>query len=215
MDVLSCLNRRRACRGQLEHRASDGGPVGVVDVDPVHVTTSIFRQTLWRHQVTRVTEGAVSNLCWDVAIVGAGPAGLTAALYTARAGLRTVIIDRAGTGGGQLLQTERNENYPGYADISGIDLGDKLQAEAQGARVVVGEVTRIQADDGWRSVQTDDPAVSYRARAVTVTADPNHLAARIFWEDSAPDRAASPQGPKRSKKTRVAAASRWMSSEKH
>jgi thioredoxin reductase (NADPH) len=114
----------------------------------------VITLTMWRHPVMSVTEGAASDLSWDVAIVGAGPAGLTAALYTARAGLLTIIIDRAGIGGGQLLQTERIENYPGYADISGIDLGNKLQVQAiaHGARLVVGEVTGIQAEDGWRSV---------------------------------------------------------------
>ena len=58
---------------------------------------------------------------YDVAIIGAGPAGMTAAVYTSRADLSTVMIER-GVPGGQMANTEEVENYPGYESILGPDL---------------------------------------------------------------------------------------------
>ena len=62
--------------------------------------------------------------CYDMAVVGAGPAGCTAALYAARAGLDVLVLERLGPGG-QMAQTEHIENYPGFAQ--GAD-GDALAA---------------------------------------------------------------------------------------
>ena len=58
---------------------------------------------------------------YDVAIIGAGPAGMTAAVYTSRADLSTVMIER-GVPGGQMANTEEVENYPGYESILGSGL---------------------------------------------------------------------------------------------
>src|ERR1700716_3042044 len=59
---------------------------------------------------------------WDVVIVGAGPAGMAAALYTGRAKLKTLLLDRAGMGGGQLMNTELIEDYPAIKSITGSDM---------------------------------------------------------------------------------------------
>lgn len=83
-------------------------------------------------------------------IVGAGPAGLTAALYCARRGLSTVVISQ--DIGGQASTTARIENYPGFELIDGLELMMKFktQAEKSGARVVVDEVMHIeQTADGF------------------------------------------------------------------
>lgn len=81
---------------------------------------------------------------YDVAIIGAGPGGITAAIYATRSGLSTVIIERDVIGGQASLTYEVN-NYPGFVSISGSDLTTKMhdQATLLGADTVYGEVTKI------------------------------------------------------------------------
>ena len=62
---------------------------------------------------------------YDVIIIGAGPAGLTAALYTSRANLSVAILER-GVPGGELINTANVENYPGFKSVSGPDLANKF-----------------------------------------------------------------------------------------
>ena len=82
----------------------------------------------------------------DLAIVGAGPAGLTAAIYAARAGLNFVVLEQDGYGGGQIVSSHEVENYPGLEKISGADLGDtfRAQAEALGAEIRCAIVTGLR-----------------------------------------------------------------------
>lgn len=68
----------------------------------------------------------------DLAIIGGGPAGLSAAIHAASEGLSTVVLEREGHFGGQLSWSPRVENYPGYASIGGATLIDRLRAQAQG-----------------------------------------------------------------------------------
>ncbi len=85
------------------------------------------------------------NKTYDVAIIGAGPAGLTAAMYCARAGLSTVMIESISYGG-QLAQTEHLENYPGFVQsTSGYELSEIMhgQAEHFGAETIYDEVTGV------------------------------------------------------------------------
>lgn len=87
-----------------------------------------------------------STTVYDVAIIGAGPAGLTAAMYTARAGLSTALIESISPGG-QLAQTEHVENYPGFnQSTSGYELSSIMheQAESFGAETIYDEV--VDAD---------------------------------------------------------------------
>jgi len=83
---------------------------------------------------------------YDVAIIGAGPAGLTAAVYAARAGLSVVMVER-GAPGGQMVNTFEIENYTGFEKISGPDLSMKMfeHAQAAGAKYVYGDVQSVSA----------------------------------------------------------------------
>jgi thioredoxin reductase (NADPH) len=110
---------------------------------------------------------------YDIAIIGAGPAGLTAALYAGRSKVRAVVIE-AKAPGGQLLNTELIEDYPGFKSILGGDLATAMLAQAEhfGTEMVYSPVNRIRVDpDGTKVVETDEG--EYRAAAVIVTAGGN------------------------------------------
>ena len=72
----------------------------------------------------------MTEINYDVAIIGAGPAGMTAAVYASRANLSTVMIER-GTPGGQMANTEEVENFPGFEMITGPDLSTKMFEHAK------------------------------------------------------------------------------------
>lgn len=83
---------------------------------------------------------------YDTVIIGGGPAGLTAGIYSGRANLKTVILEK-GLPGGQIAQTEEVENYPGFAEpISGPELSERMvqQAKRFGAEIVMEEVQAIE-----------------------------------------------------------------------
>ena len=92
----------------------------------------------------------------DIIIVGAGPAGLTAAIYARRAGMNTVVYE-AESYGGQIINTPEIENYPAIAKISGFDFADGLykQAEALGAEIKFDKVTEIKPVEGGFEVATE------------------------------------------------------------
>jgi thioredoxin reductase (NADPH) len=106
---------------------------------------------------------------YDVVIVGAGPAGLTAALYTGRSKLRTLVLDRMGPGG-QLLNTELIEDYTGFKSITGAEMARLFEEHARefGAEIEYGTVKEIWSEACWRYVRTEEEAEPYRARAVIV-----------------------------------------------
>jgi thioredoxin reductase (NADPH) len=110
---------------------------------------------------------------FDIAIIGAGPAGLTAALYAGRSKVRAVVIESKAPGG-QLLNTELIEDYPGFKSILGGDLAAIMLAQAEqfGAEMVYSPVNRVRVeDDGMKVIETDSG--EYRAPAVIVTAGGN------------------------------------------
>ena len=120
---------------------------------------------------------------YDVVIIGGGPAGLTAGIYTGRANLRTVILER-GQPGGQIAQTEEVENYPGFPEpIHGMELANRMVAQAEkfGAPVVQDEVSRIEKQGGTFTVQGFE--TSYRARSVILATGANPKRLDIPGED--------------------------------
>jgi len=110
---------------------------------------------------------------YDIAIIGAGPAGMTAALYAGRSKIRAVVIEAKGPGG-QLLNTELIEDYPGFKSILGGDLAAVMLAQAEhfGAEIVYSPVTRVRVEaDGMKVIETE--AGEFRAPAIIVTAGGN------------------------------------------
>jgi thioredoxin reductase (NADPH) len=107
----------------------------------------------------------------DIIIVGAGPAGMCAALYAGRSMLKAVIIER-GAPGGELLNTELIEDYPGFASIKGFELAQKMadHALAFGAEMVTDTVDAVtRHEDGTFGVTTDG-GLSFEAPVVILTA---------------------------------------------
>jgi thioredoxin reductase (NADPH) len=109
---------------------------------------------------------------YDVVIVGAGPAGMTAALYTGRAMLRTVVLER-GFPGGELLNTEYLDDVPGFPKILGHELAEKFSSHARQFGAEFRETTTVTAvtkmPDGYFHTATDGGDV-FRSPAVIVTA---------------------------------------------
>ena len=86
---------------------------------------------------------------YDLIIIGAGPAGLSAAIYAERARLNTVVIEKDMASGGQVLTTYEVDNYPGLPGINGFELGMKLREHADrlGACFVTDEVEQVKLED--------------------------------------------------------------------
>lgn len=94
---------------------------------------------------------------YDVIVIGAGPAGLTAALYASRANLKVLILDR-GIYGGQMNNTAEVENYPGFDSIMGPDLSEKMYHSTIqfGAKYQYGMVTAVEDHQSYKIVKTSD-----------------------------------------------------------
>jgi thioredoxin reductase (NADPH) len=108
---------------------------------------------------------------YEVVIVGAGPAGMTAAMYAGRSMLRAVLLER-GAPGGELLNTEIIEDYPGFEHVEGWDLAQKFESHARkfGAEIRTATVTTVvKRDNGVFETITDGGEV-YRSPTVIITA---------------------------------------------
>ena len=110
---------------------------------------------------------------YDIIIVGAGPAGLTAALYARRAEKSVLVIEKE-TFGGQITHSPRVENYPGFIEMSGNEFADKLleQVMAQGAEIELDEVTSVTGEAGNYSVNC--VGKRFGARSVIIASGSHH-----------------------------------------
>ncbi|QFT90583.1 Thioredoxin reductase [Bacillus sp. THAF10] len=105
---------------------------------------------------------------YDVIIIGAGPAGMTAAVYTSRANLSTLMIER-GMPGGQMANTEEVENYPGFDHILGPELSTKMFEHAKkfGAEYAYGDVKEVTDGKEYKTVNAGSK--SYKARTIIIS----------------------------------------------
>ncbi len=120
----------------------------------------------------------------DVVIIGGGPAGLTAGVYTGRAQLSTVILEK-GLPGGQIAQTDEVENYPGFPDgISGPELSQRMVAQAEkfGSRIVMEEVTGL-APHPHGGFLVSGYEADYHANAVIIATGANPRRLGVPGED--------------------------------
>jgi thioredoxin reductase (NADPH) len=112
----------------------------------------------------------VNEELWDVAIIGGGPAGLTAGLYAARANLRAVLIEKL-IPGGELLNTDLIEDYPGFVSTTGRELAEKMEEHSRkfGLTIEQGTVEKISKTDGTFLTRTEE-GPEIRSRTVIMTA---------------------------------------------
>jgi len=129
----------------------------------------------------------------NVIIIGSGPAGYTAALYTARASLKPLVFEGAVTAGGALMNTTEVENFPGFQDgIMGPELMDNMrgQAERFGAELVPDDVVAVDLSGEIKTV-TDTAGTVHRAKAVIVTTGSQHRKLGLPNEDALSGRGVS------------------------
>lgn len=111
---------------------------------------------------------------YDVIIIGAGPAGLSAAIYATRAKLNAIILDRNYVSGGQINDTYEIDNYPGIPGISGMELAEKMSAHATqlGAVIEYGDVQSLDITGKVKKVVTDEK--TYEAKAIIIASGARH-----------------------------------------
>jgi thioredoxin reductase (NADPH) len=129
----------------------------------------------------------------NVIIIGSGPAGYTAALYTARASLKPLVFEGSVTAGGALMNTTEVENYPGFRDgIMGPDLMDQMRAQAErfGAELIPDDVTAVNLEGPVKSV-TDSTGTEHFARTVIITTGSQHRTLGLPLEDTLSGRGVS------------------------
>lgn len=122
---------------------------------------------------------------YDVVVIGGGPAGLTAALYSLRAGKSVLVIEKENFGG-QMTFSPKIENYPGYTSISGNELASNMvnQVVEQGAEIAMEEVLRIETTrtDNVKVVVTD--IGTYEAKAVIIAVGVKHRRLNVPGEEN-------------------------------
>ena len=114
---------------------------------------------------------------YDTIIIGGGPGGYTAALYAARAGLETLVIERL-SAGGQMALTQQIDNYPGFADgVGGYELAEQMQRQAErfGAQTRNAQVQRLDLKANPKTVETSEGTFLCRTVILAMGANPREL----------------------------------------
>ena len=121
----------------------------------------------------KVRQNIMENI-YDLAILGAGPAGICAAIYATRAKLNTIWLDKKFVQGGQIVDTYEVDNYPGLPGITGLDLGEAMagHAEKLGMKPQREPVRSIETEHGIKVIRTKKN--EYRARAVIIACGATH-----------------------------------------
>ena len=114
---------------------------------------------------------------YDMIVVGGGPAGYTAALYAARAGLDVVVLEKL-SAGGQMALTHTIDNYPGFPEgVDGFELGERMQQQAQrfGAKTVYAQVNRLDLKAEPKTVETSEGVFTGKTVVLATGAGPKEL----------------------------------------
>lgn len=120
---------------------------------------------------------------YDIIIIGAGPAGLSAAVYAKRAGFSTLVLDKSPVSGGQVLSTYEVDNYLGIPGVTGMELGEKFKNHAvlAGAEFVCANVLSIEAEGDSKVIHTDKE--DYEAAAVIFAVGAHHAKLGVKGEE--------------------------------
>lgn len=117
------------------------------------------------------------NKIYDTAILGGGPAGYTAALYCARAGVRSIVLEKF-SAGGQMTQTNQIDNYPGFDDgVDGFTLGEKMKKSAEkfGAETKQTEIISVDLLKTPKIIKTDSGDIIAKTVIIAMGAEHRHL----------------------------------------
>lgn len=122
------------------------------------------------------------EMMYDVIIIGAGPAGMTAAVYASRANLTTLLLER-GLPGGQMANTEEIENYPGFEHVLGPDLSNKMLAHAKkfGATYAYGDIEKIEDNGKYKTIYAGRK--QYQAKTIIIAAGAEYKKIGVPGED--------------------------------
>ena len=120
---------------------------------------------------------------YDIIIIGSGPAGLSAAIYAQRACLYTIVIEKNGISGGQVLNTWEVDNYPGFPGVTGFELSRQFREHANklGARVVQDEVVQVELSGNVKKVVCEEE--TYEARCVILASGAHHRTLEVPGEE--------------------------------
>ena len=120
---------------------------------------------------------------YDIIIIGSGPAGLSAAIYAQRACLDTIVIEKNGISGGQVLNTWEVDNYPGFPGVTGFELSRQFREHANklGAIVVQDEVVQVELSGNVKKVVCEEE--TYEARCVILASGAHHRTLEVPGEE--------------------------------
>jgi thioredoxin reductase (NADPH) len=194
MALRTYLNRQQLPHTWTDYASEVGAvlakaaEIGTADLPAVLTSTAVIRQATPARlaHVLGLSRRPISGETLDVVIVGAGPAGIAAAVYGASEGLRTLLLDAVATGG-QAATSSRIENYLGFTSgISGSDLTGQavIQAQKFGARIATpARAVHLDATPGHLRVQLDD-ATAIETRTILVATGARYRALPLErWND--------------------------------